>query len=137
MTFREIFREFVLVDRRVTNELDEVIGGCSLTLSSWKVIDFIERSGTCTLVEISRHLSIEKPSVTRTINCLEEKRLVEQVTGKDKREKRIRLTSSGKEVYAACRSSLDHAELGLLNGISDEEQKMLLRSLTTIRDNLK
>ncbi len=137
MIFREIFRQFVLMERPVASNLDKVIGGFDLTLSQWKVIDFVEKSGACTLVAISRHFSTEKPSVTRMINCLEEKQLVEKLSGKDRREKRIQLTGLGREVYAACRHTLDEVELHLVRGIPDEEQRILLRSLIAIRDNMK
>jgi len=135
--FREIFRQFVLMERPVASNLDKVIGGFNLTLSQWKVIDFVEKCGACTLVAISRHFSTEKPSVTRMINCLEEKQLVEKLSGKDRREKRIQLTGLGREVYAACRHTLDEVELHLVRGIPDEEQRILLRSLIAIRDNMK
>lgn len=137
MIYREIFRQFVLMERPVAVNLNKIISGFDLTLSQWKVIDFIERSGTCTLVAISRHFSIEKPHITRTINSLEEKQLVEKLSGKDKREKRIQLTVLGKEMYAACRNILDKVELHLVSGMSDEEQRALLRSLIAIRDNMK
>jgi len=125
------------MERPVASNLDKVIGGFNLTLSQWKVIDFVEKCGACTLVAISRHFSTEKPSVTRMINCLEEKQLVEKLSGKDRREKRIQLTGLGREVYAACRHTLDEVELHLVRGIPDEEQRILLRSLIAIRDNMK
>ncbi len=125
------------MERPVASNLDKVLGGFDLTLSQWKVIDFVEKSGACTLVAISRHFSTEKPSVTRMINCLEEKQLVEKLSGKDRREKRIQLTGLGREVYAACRHTLDEVELHLVRGIPDEEQRILLRSLIAIRDNMK
>ncbi len=137
MISREIFRQFVLMDRPVASSLDKVLRGFDLTLSQWKVIDFIEESGTCTLVAISRHFSIEKPFVTRTINRLEENRLVETTSGRDKREKRIRLTGAGKEVCTACRNALDDIELFLLGGVSEDEQRNLLRLLVAIRGNMK
>jgi MarR family transcriptional regulator, transcriptional regulator for hemolysin len=137
MIFREIFREFLLISRPIANELDAVLASFDLTLSHWKVISFMERSGTCTLVEISRHLSTRKPFVTRMIHHLEQKRLVERISGKDKREKRTKLTHSGEEVYAVCRNTLDEIEFDLLNSISDEEQKILLHALSAIGDNVK
>jgi|WetSurMetagenome_2_1015567.scaffolds.fasta_scaffold301495_1 MarR family transcriptional regulator, transcriptional regulator for hemolysin len=137
MVFREIISQFVFVNRPITQRLDRVIGNFNLTLSRWKVIDFIERSGSCTLVQISRHFSIKKPSVTRTINLLEEKQYVEQTPGRDKREKRIKLTALGKKVHMKCRDTLDRIERDLLKGVSVKEQKALLRLLAIIRDNLK
>lgn len=97
MIFREIFRQFLLMERPIAHKLNEVRGSFDLTPSQWKTLDFIEKSGTCTLVEIARHLSTKKPSITRMIFCLEEKGLVEQVAGKDKREKRIQMTGREKK----------------------------------------
>lgn len=136
MISKRICRELVVINRPISARLDGIIGAFDLTLSHWRIVDFINEAGTCTLVEISRHFFIEKPPVTRIVKYLEERLLVEQVSGKDKREKRVRLTGAGKEVYAACRNALDEAETGLLKGLSDEEQGMLLRFLITIRDNL-
>ena len=71
------------------------------------------------------------------IDSLEQKRFVEQIPGKDRREKRVRLTDLGREVYGACRNAIDEIEHHLLNGLSDEEQEILLRALTTVWSNLK
>ena len=137
MIFREIFRYFLVMERPLAHQFNEVICSLDLTMAQWKTLDFIEKSGTCALVEISRHLSTKKPPVTITIDSLEQKRFVEQIPGKDRREKRVRLTDLGREVYGACRTAIDEIEHHLLNGLSDEEQEILLRALTTVWGNLK
>lgn len=137
MILREIVRQFVFVGKPVTRRLDGVIENYGLTLARWRVLDYIKRSKTCTLVEISRYLSIKKPSVTRTVDFLEKKKLIEEINGKDKRERRVRLTDSGKKLFTTCRSSLNKAEKEIFRDISDEEQKILLRLLVTIQKNMK
>jgi len=107
-----------------------------LTLSQWKVMAYLEKFGTSTLVGISNYLAIEKPSVTRTIARLEDKQLVERVLGQDKREKRVQLTGSGKTLFRECQNTLDGIEFQLLNGISAEEQSILLQLLIKIQGNL-
>jgi len=67
MIFREIIRQLVLIERPISNKLHKVVGSFDLTLSQLKAMDFIEKSDTCTLVGISRYLSIKNPSVTRMI----------------------------------------------------------------------
>ena len=136
MISRQIFRQFLQMERPIANEIDKVLNTFDLTLSQWRIIAYLENLGTSTLVGISSYLSIEKPSVTRKISCLEEKHLVEQIIGKDKREKRIQLTSLGKEVFAAGRDTLDEIELRLLNGITNEEQRSVLQVLMKIRENI-
>jgi len=137
MIFREIFRYLLLMERPMAHQFDNVVGSLDLTMAQWKVLDFIEKSGTCTLVEISRHLSVKKPPVTITIDSLERKRFVKQVPGKDRRERRVRLTGLGKEACGMCRNAIDEIEHHFLNGLSGEEQKTLLRALITIWTNLK
>ena len=137
MVFREIFRHFLLMQRPLAQEFEGVIDRLDLTIPQLKTLDFIETSGECTLVEISRSLSIKKSSVTKVVDSLELKRFVEQVPGKDRREKRIRRTDLGKEVHRACRNAMDAIERRLLIGLSDREQAFLLRALITIRNNLK
>jgi DNA-binding MarR family transcriptional regulator len=135
MIHREIFLNLFLVPRQACQQIVKVIGPFGLTRPERMAMEFINNSGTCTLVEIARYLSIKKPSVTMTINELEQKGLVEQIPGKDRREKRIRLTDKGGEVFLAYRDALDEVEQHLLKGLSDEELRVLLHSLLTIGSN--
>jgi MarR family transcriptional regulator for hemolysin len=87
-------------------------------------------------VELSRYLYVEKPTVTRTINRLEELGYVEQVPSKDKREKRTQLTELGQKVYTDVRVTIDHYEIDILKGISEREQLEAIRIMGEIRDNI-
>ena len=60
---------------------------------------FLHTAETATLVEISNYFNVEKPTITRTVNRLEDIGLIEQIPGKDKRERRIQLTDSGIQKY--------------------------------------
>jgi DNA-binding MarR family transcriptional regulator len=137
MIFREIFLNLFLVPRQAGQQIVKAIGAFGLTRPERMAMEFIKNSGTCTLVDISRYLSIKKPSVTTTIDLLEQKGFVEQIPGKDRREKRVRLTDRGREVFLAWRGALDEVERHLLKGLSDEEQGTLLHSLRTIANNLR
>ena len=67
--------------------------------SQWSVIYYLHISETATLVEISNYFDVEKPTITRTVNRLEELGLIKQIPGKDKRERRIQLTDLGVQMY--------------------------------------
>ena len=67
-------------------------------------------SETATLVEISNYFDVEKPTITRTVNRLEELGLIEQIPGKDKRERRIQLTDAGVQKYIEGQKIVDEFE---------------------------
>ncbi|QGS69755.1 MarR family transcriptional regulator [Oceanobacillus sp. 143] len=52
----------------------------------------LKQIGPVTLVEISNHLDVEKPTISRTVNRLAEQQLIEEVPSNDKRERMIQLT---------------------------------------------
>jgi DNA-binding MarR family transcriptional regulator len=61
---------------------------------------------------------------------------VEQVPGKDKQEKRKRLTECGKQFYQVVRKTVDAYEEEILIGISKEELKTAIRMMDDIRKNI-
>ncbi len=81
-------------------------------------------------------MSVEKPTVTRTINRLEELGYVEHIPGKDKREKRMQLSESGKQVYQDVRVTIDRYEQEILEGITEQEQIEAIRIMEEIRKNI-
>ncbi|MDQ0221011.1 DNA-binding MarR family transcriptional regulator [Peribacillus cavernae] len=97
---------------------------------------YLSNYGSATLVELSNYLSVEKPTVTRTITRLEELEYVEHVPGKDRREKRMQLTELGRKIYEDVRVTVDQYEQDILKGISKEEQLEAIRIMEEIRNNI-
>jgi DNA-binding MarR family transcriptional regulator len=97
---------------------------------------YLSNFGPATLVELAKYQSVEKPTITRTVNRLEELEYIEHIPGKDKREKRIQLTEIGRYVYKEVRVDIDHFEQDILKGISEEEQLELIRIMGEIRKNI-
>ena len=63
-----------------------------------RLLIILENNGPSSLVDISSYHNIEKPSITRRVQRLEERRLIDVLPGKDRREKMIKLTESGEEL---------------------------------------
>lgn len=89
-----------------------------------------------TLVEICTYQRVEKPTMSRAINRLEEQNIVEQVPSKDKREKRIHLTPQGKKLYAEVRITIDRFEIALLEGFSEKQQLESIQMMEEVRKKL-
>ncbi len=58
---------------------------------------------------------------------------VEQIAGKDKREKRMQLTSLGRSIYEQVRVTIDQFEEDCLKGISEEEQQDIIQIMERVR----
>jgi len=122
--------------RPFENKLNFHLAEHQLHRAQWSIFHYLSNHGPATLVEVSHYLYVEKPTVTRTINRLEELGYVEQVPSNDKREKRIHLTELGKKVYADVRVTIDQFENDILKGISEQEQLETIRIMEIIRDHI-
>ena len=127
----------MLLYRPFEHHLNDQLSKYGLYRAQWSTLYYIFNNGSGTLVEISNYQSVEKPTVTRTINRLEEMGYISHVPSKDKREKRMQLTDLGKKVYMDIRVTIDQFEQEILNGISEEEQLETIRIMEEIQNNLK
>jgi len=135
-TFQKFFHQFTLLYRPFENKLNILLSQHQIQRAQWTILYYLSLNGSITLVELSNYLSVEKPTVTRTINRLEELGYVEQIPSKDKREKRIQLTKQGKEVYTHVRITIDQFEKDILKGVSEQEQLNAIHLMKEIHNNL-
>ena len=135
-TFQKFFQQLLLLYRPFENRLNAQLAKHDLYRAQWSSLYYLFNNGSATLVELSNYQYVEKPTVTRTINRLEELGYVEHVPGKDKREKRMQLTELGKNVYKDVRVTIDEFEQDILKGISEEEQLKAIRIMEEIRNNI-
>ena len=130
------FQQLTQLYRPFENKLNVELGKHQLYRAQWSILYYIVNFGSPTLVEISNYLGVEKPTVTRTINRLEELGYVENIPGKDKREKRMQLTDLGKNVYQKVRENVDEFEKEMIKGVSEKELLEAIQVMKTIRNNL-
>ncbi|WP_242634586.1 MarR family winged helix-turn-helix transcriptional regulator [Bacillus timonensis] len=122
--------------RPFESQLNVELSKHQLYRAQWSILYYIVNFGSPTLVEISNYLGVEKPTVTRTINRLEELGYVEHIPGKDKREKRMLLTVLGKMVYHDVRKTVDQFEQEIIKGVSEKELLEAVHVMKAIRNNL-
>ncbi|MDR4888090.1 MarR family transcriptional regulator [Fredinandcohnia sp. QZ13] len=122
--------------RPFESQLNVELSKHQLYRAQWSILYYIVNFGSPTLVEISNYLGVEKPTVTRTINRLEELGYVEHIPGKDKREKRMQLTVLGKKVYQDVRKTVDEFEKEIIKGVSEKELLEAVHVMKAIRNNL-
>ena len=135
-TYRKFFHQLTLLYRPFENNLNIQLGKHNLYRAQWTILYRLFNDGPSTLVELSTYQGVEKPTVTRTINRLEELGYVEQIPGKDKREKLMHLTELGRTVYLEVRVTIDQFEQDILIGVSEAEQQEAIRVMESIRNKL-
>jgi DNA-binding MarR family transcriptional regulator len=104
--------------------------------SQWLIIYYLTQFETSTLVEISNYLDVEKPTITRTVNRLEERKLIENFPSKDKRERRIRLTAKGSNISERASSIVNNFENELLEGISEADLETAFQTIKQFKSKL-
>lgn len=123
--------------RPFTNMINEHLAKYGLFSSQWGLLRLLKDNGPITFGDIATHLYIEKPSVTKLVNKLDELQLVEIRAGKDKREKIVHLTEKGEGMIDAVQKELKPLlEKALLN-VSSENIEIARDVLAQLRKNLK
>lgn len=135
-TYQKFFHQLLLMYRPFENRLNVHLAEHQLYRAQWTILYYLANNGTATLVELSHYMSVEKPTVTRTMTRLEELGYVEHVVGKDKREKRMQLSAAGQKIYQDIRVTIDQFEQEILEGITEKEQIDAIRIMGIIRDNI-
>ncbi|AMM95667.1 MarR family transcriptional regulator [Peribacillus simplex] len=135
-TYQKFFQQLLLMYRPFENNLNIQLNKHDLHRAQWSILHYLSNYGSATLVELANYQSVEKPTITRTITRLEELGYVEHVPSKDRREKRMRLTELGSNLYSEVRVTIDQYEQDILKGITEEEQLAAIRIMGEIRNNI-
>lgn len=133
---RHFFHKYFTLYRPFVSQLNRMLEDYNLYYAQWSIMYFLDVYQSMTLVELSKMLYVEKPTVTRTVNALIKLDYVEQIPVRDKREKRIQLSKSGVHVVQEVRKVFDQYEQEIMTGISNEDQATVIRVMETVRDNI-
>jgi len=130
------FQRYLSLYRPLITRLNEIMSTYELSYSLWQVIFYIKNNGPSTLVDIANQYNVEKPTITRRVQRLEDLQIVKQIPGMDRREKVIQLTEVGEEIYQACRKKITDLEYRVMDGIANEEQMITFQTLPKIQGNI-
>jgi MarR family transcriptional regulator, transcriptional regulator for hemolysin len=122
--------------RSYTKKLNEQLAEFDLYLSQWSIVYYLKHFGASTLVEISQYLNVEKPTVSRTVDRLQKSQMIEKVPSNDKRERKIQLSEKGNDVYSKAMKVVEVFEQELIDGISEVEREVTLRTIQTLGKKL-
>lgn len=118
---------------RVLGVFDKKYLGVDFSVTEVRIIGEIGRNDSLTAKELAEYLSVDKGYMSRMMQNLEKKGLIERVKSeKDAREKHLRLTEEGKKLNLLLEEKADQRILRQIEGIGGADFEKLLDAMETI-----
>ncbi|MGN7388391.1 MarR family winged helix-turn-helix transcriptional regulator [Sporosarcina sp. SAFN-015] len=127
-----LIHELFQRSRLLSKELNIALKEHGLFAAQWSVIYSVYQHGEMTLTQIWKYLNVEAPTITRTVNRLEEMGWLVTREGKDRREKYVSLTENAILQLSDIKKTIIRFEEQSLRGLSGEEEKLLMELLKKI-----
>ena len=118
---------------RILGVFDKRYLGVDFSVTEVRIIGEIGRNPQLTAKDIAAYLSIDKGYLSRMIQNLEKKGLIQRVKSeKDAREKHLRLTAEGERLNVLLEEKADQRISRQINGISEKDFEALLDAMEKI-----
>lgn len=125
------------VARLLRIDFDRRVRELRLTRSQWWVLTYLFRQDGLTQTELADLMEIQKASVGRLLDRLEEKRWIKRCQdSSDRRVNRVFLTTEVEPVVDEMRRRAALVRSDALAGLSHEQQEEFVNSLLHIKSNL-
>lgn len=123
--------------RLFMKRFNEDLVNTGLFSSQWSFILYLYEKGSSTQKELGEYLSIEPPTVTRTLTRLEEAGWVIKEEGSDRRERKVSLSPHAHEQFSHWNQISDQLEIAALTSIDKDDLEVFNRVLLQMMENLK
>jgi DNA-binding MarR family transcriptional regulator len=121
---------------QMRREVEKRMAQHGLTDAQWKPLWMLKIGRATTANELAREMDIDAGAVTRMLDRLESKGLIERVRSEsDRRVVHLRLTASGESVAKKVPFVLASVNNDFLRGFSESEWKQLRRHLARMAEN--
>lgn len=137
MNHHELFHTVNQLSRELMKSYNEILKPFGLYSAQWTVLYVLKTKGTLTPSELCEYLAIEAPPMTRTIQKLTAIGLVEQVTGEDRRSKKISLSKKALSQYPTWEKAVVEMNHALLNKLTTSKQIEMQQNLLDLVQMLK
>lgn len=129
-----LFAAIPIIHRKLINSLDEGIG-LGISHHDFAILGLLSRMGALPVSEIGKRLWISKPQMTAVIDKLFALKLVDRKQdATDRRVIHISLTSTGQEVLAKGRKTLQAGITQRLADLTAQDLNTLATALKSIND---
>lgn len=128
-----LIHELFQKSRFLTQEANNTLKKYDLYASQWSVLYCIQLHKEMTLTQIWKYLNVEAPTITRTVNRLVTLGWIDITSGKDKREKVVKLSEKALQQFPAIRVSMMAFEDSMVSELTKDEEVLLLELLQKIK----
>jgi DNA-binding MarR family transcriptional regulator len=109
-------------------QLERILRPLGLSVARHRALLVIQQLGPCTMTELADFSVVERTTLTRTVDQLVEAGLAARVSrGADRRTVQLTITQAGRELEHQAAALIWSQNRADLEGISDEEQRALIR----------
>jgi MarR family transcriptional regulator, organic hydroperoxide resistance regulator len=134
----DVFRALGNVVRIVRARLDRALQRCGLRLGQYQVLRHLWEEDGLTPREIADRLTVEMPTVTRTVQRMLRDGFVDrQAHPDDARSVRIYLTKRGMELRTQLAAIIADQTEHALRGFTPQERETFVRMLERISENAR
>ncbi|HJO34612.1 MAG: MarR family transcriptional regulator [Pseudomonadota bacterium] len=125
------------VSRKWRRAVDARLARDGLSQARWLILYYLQQDMEgYTQRELARHLGIEEPTLARTLDHLEGRRLLtRRPCEHDRRAKRLWLTAAGREVLQGLNEVIDETRQALLRDVEPDHLLALIDTLQRIERN--
>lgn len=111
---------------------------CGTTIAQCHAVVEIGRAKEISLNELSDILAVDKSTMSRTINNLDQSNLaVREMQLEDRRYLKIKLTDSGEVIFKNIEESMEQYYKSIFSSIPEEKREQVLESLKLLTDAVK
>jgi MarR family transcriptional regulator, organic hydroperoxide resistance regulator len=134
----DVFRALGNVVRVVRARMDRALQRCGLRLGQYQVLRHLWEDDGLTPREIADRLTVEMPTVTRTVQRMVRDGLVErQAHPDDARSVRIYLTKRGQELRTQLAATVSEQTEHAMRGFTPDQRATFVEMLERISENAK
>ena len=118
---------------QASREFHDQLARQGISVPDWRIMAVLHGTTGFTVGDLAEHCLFKQPTLTRAVERLEKKGLVERRTGDgDKRRVVVRLTRRGKDRVGPLIEAAAEHERELLSGYSTDDAQRLKDALTTL-----
>jgi len=118
--------------RALTQRYDDLMAPSGLRVTQYSLLRTIASSGVCRLSDLAETLLLDRTALSRTLDSLAERALVEITPGRDARTREVSLTRAGERALKAARPHWQRAQSEVAKTIGADKLEALIATLRDI-----
>lgn len=109
----------------VTNKYDEYLEEIGLTVNQYSLLVNIEQLKTCSVSDLANYVGLERTTLVRTLKPIFDKKLIEDISNSNQRNRKIQITQKGIEILHRGKPLWQKAQIEIENKLGENNIKVL------------